>query len=50
MKMVDLKIEGMQVTVYFLGIKVFEHECGDDMELQKIKNMWKIKFKEGQDI
>ena len=41
MKMVDLKTEDMLVKVYFLGVKVFEHECGDDIELQKIKNMWK---------
>ena len=41
MKMVDLKTEDMLVKVYFLGVKIFEHECGDDIELQKIKNMWK---------
>ena len=41
MKMVDLKVEGMVITLYFLGVKIFEHECDNDIELQKIKNYWK---------
>jgi hypothetical protein len=41
MKIIDIKIEGMVVSVLVLGIKLLEHECGDDMELQKMKNMRK---------
>ena len=41
MKMVDLKVEGTVVTLYFLGVKIFEQVMDiKQLRVQKIKNYW----------
>ena len=43
---VDIVIEGNILKVMLFGVCIFEHECGDDMELQKMKNMRKQYIKD----
>ena len=43
---VDIVIEGNILKVMLFGVCIFEHECEDDMELQKMKNMRKQYIKD----
>jgi hypothetical protein len=36
----SVKIEGLLIKFYLLGIKIVEQECEDEVTVRRLKNIW----------